>query len=231
MFTDKTRSHRYIFLFGCLLLVVELGVLVLVSTRTPKTPAQILAIILVSGVGGQAGAIFAGLRWFREWPLIGILAAFNIMHLAIFFPLITTLYNQCSRVKFLGKWLKTTRHVAERQKDWVTHMGLFGLPVFIWLPFPWTGTLVGSVIGYLMGIRTSKIMAIAVPAMLISCLTWVFGVKWLKELANIKDELTIAVVIGLILLFTFLRIRAERKEKALEESHKGEKSDEKCQDI
>ncbi|MFP4028924.1 MAG: small multi-drug export protein [Candidatus Brocadiia bacterium] len=220
MFTDKTRSHRYIFLFGCLLLVVELGVLVLVSTRTAKTPAQILAIILVSGVGGQAGAILAGLRWFQEWSLIGILAAFNIMHLAIFFPLITTLYNQCSRVKFLGKWLKTTRHIAERQKDWVTHMGLFGLPVFIWLPFPWTGTLVGSVIGYLMGIRTSKIMGIAVPAMFISCLTWVFGVKWLKELAHIQDELTVAVVLGLIILFSFLRIRAERKEKAIEKAKK-----------
>jgi uncharacterized membrane protein len=221
MFEETPDSHRTIFIVGLILLAVELlgvGVLFMVA---PAVPLKIAGVIATTGVGGQAGAIIAGLRVFglRPWPLAAVLSAFNLVHLCLFFPLFTSLYHRAARMRFIGKIAVSTHRAAERQKDRVSRLGALGLPLFIWLPFPWTGTLVGAVIGYLMGIRTGRIMLIAVPTMLLSVLTWIFGVSYLVMLTEIKTELTVVVLLGLVALFTYLRIHSRRsREEAGEEA-------------
>jgi uncharacterized membrane protein len=208
MFSATPRPHRRIFYIGCCLLAVELAALGVIFAASPVVPAKIFGVIATSGVGGQAGAILAGLELgFEPLALACVLLAFNLMHLCLFFPLITTLYEQCARVRFLGKWLISTRRVAEKQKNKVMRMGAFGLPLFIWLPFPWTGTLVGAVIGYLMGLRTSNIMLIALPSMSLSVFTWIYGVNFLRLISGVRGELTVLVILMLVGLFTFIRLQ------------------------
>ena len=218
MFNETPDSHRIIFIVGCVLLGIELVVLGAMFMVSPVLPAKIAGVIVTTGIGGQAGAILAGLELgLTPWCLAAVLSAFNIMHLCLFFPLFTSLYHRAARMRFIGKIAVSTHRAAERQRDRVTRLGALGLPLFIWLPFPWTGTLVGAVIGYLMGIRTGKIMLIAVPTMLLSVLTWIFGVSYLVIFTHMKTELSIVVLPGLVALFTFLRIRRKRRQKASDE--------------
>jgi uncharacterized membrane protein len=211
MFEETPDSHRTIFVVGWALLAAELLAIGLLFVVTPTLPLKIATVIATTGVGGQAGAILVGVELgLTPWGLAAVLTAFNVMHLCLFFPLFTSLYHRAARMRFIGKLAVSTHRAAEQQKDRVTRLGALGLPLFIWLPFPWTGTLVGAVIGYLMGINTRKIMLIAIPTMLLSVVTWIFGVSYLVMLARVKTELSIVVLLGLVILFTYLRIRRKR---------------------
>lgn len=208
MFEETPDSHRSMFIVGCVLLAVEMLVFGLLFLIAPALPLKIAGVIATTGLGGQAGAILAGLELgLTPWCLAAVLSAFNLMHLCLFFPLFTSLYHRAAGMRFIGKLAVSTHRAAERQKDRVTRLGVLGLPLFIWLPFPWTGTLVGAVIGYLMGIPTGRIILIAIPTMLLSVLTWIFGVSYLVIFLQFKTELTIVVLIGLVALYTYLRIR------------------------
>ncbi|MFO7958598.1 MAG: small multi-drug export protein [Candidatus Brocadiia bacterium] len=215
IFSATPRSHRGIFLAGCALLAVEGTALLVLTALRPVWAAKVCGVIATTGVGGQAGAIIAGLELgFSPWQLGGLLAAFNVMHVCLFFPMITTLYHTCMEMPVIGRWVAATHRAAERQMDEVTRLGSFGLPIFVWLPFPWTGTLVGAVIGYMLGMRTGRVMLMAIPAMLVSVVTWVSAVNYLRLFASIEGWTTVVVLLVLVGAFTAVRL--------LKESRRGE---------
>ncbi len=207
MFRATPRPHRIIFLVGCVLLAIELTGLLILFGWKPGWAAKVCVVIATTGVGGQAGAILAGLELgFSAVQLGAVLIAFNVMHLCLFFPLITTLYHNSMRLKVIGRWVAATRREAEKQKEKVTRLGSFGLPVFVWLPFPWTGTLVGAVIGYLLGMRTSRVMLVAVPAMLLSVVTWVSAADYLRRLSEIGRYVTLGALALILVGFGVWRL-------------------------
>jgi uncharacterized membrane protein len=208
MLSENNKTERRIFITGCILLALELVTLGILWIWVPHFAARVCGVIATTGVGGQAGAVLAGLELgMSRMELAAVLSAFNVMHLCVFFPLITALYNQASQMKVIGKWISSTRKAAEYQRNKVRALGNIGLPIFIWLPFPWTGTLIGAVIGYLIGLPTRKIMIIALTSMFAGIVTWVFGVNWLKSFAGIQGTWTIAIIALLVLAFAYFRMR------------------------
>ncbi len=207
IFSATPPSHRRIFLAGSVLLAVQAAALLVLLAMAPAWAARVCGTIAATSVGGLAGAIVAGLELgLTPWQVVGVLAAFSVMHLCLGFPIITTLYHRAMEVKVLGRWVSATRVAAERQKDMVTRLGSFGLPVFVWLPFPWTGALVGAVIGYMVGMRTRRIMLVAIPAMLLSVVMWVSAVSQMRVFGPFRGwPLLVAV---LVLLGGFTAIRA-----------------------
>ncbi len=207
MFSATPRAHRTIFLTGCVLLGLELIALLALFALRPARAAKVCGVVATTAIGGQAGAILAGLELgFSPWELGAVLTAFNVMHLCLFFPLITSLYHNSMHLKVIGRWVAATRKAAERQKEKVTRLGSFGLPVFVWLPFPWTGTLVGAVIGYLLGMRTGRIFLVAVPAMLLSVVTWISAVNYLRVLSAIGRQITLVALAALLVGFGMWRL-------------------------
>ncbi len=206
MFGESPDSHRSIFNVGCIILIVEVVIMGGIALYEPEIVAKIAGMIATTAFGGLAGAILAGLNMgLAPLQLLIILTAYNLMHLCLFFPLFTGLYHQAAEMKLIGKMAASTQHAARRHKRYVEKLGMVGLPLFIWLPLPWTGTLMGAIVGYLMGVRTRKVFMIAIPTMLISLVSWIWGLDYMLMLTHMTTELTIILIALLVAVYFYFR--------------------------
>ena len=83
----------------------------------------------------------------------------DIILLLVAYPWFGPGYERACRWRYVGPIITGVRLSAARQKGKVEPFGAIGLYFFVLFPFWSTGALVGGVIGYLLGIRTSIVLA------------------------------------------------------------------------
>ncbi len=153
-------------------------------------------------------AILTGLELgLHHLLLVFILFVFNTAWVFLFSPLIISFYNKVIKLKFFGKMLIFTKRMAEMQKENVASMGRWGLPIFVWLPFPWTGALVGFVIGYLMGIPLKNLILVVLTAMLMGIVSWTLGFECFLLLTGKAGKIFSVFMICGMLLIAKLRLK------------------------
>lgn len=164
------------FLFGIILFVLIAGSLVYLLVYEKSIFLKIMGVIMASLAGGRSAAILTGLE-FQVHNMIIILVLFvvNLAWLLTMFSLVIAFFNHISDIKFVGKMLKATKLRAEDQKSKVALWGSWALPVYIWLPFPFTGSFAGALIGFLMGIPLRRLLMVVIASMLVGILSWTYG--------------------------------------------------------
>jgi uncharacterized membrane protein len=100
--------------------------------------------------------------------------------------------------------LESTRKMAEVQQSRIGNYGPWGLPVFVWLPFPWTGALVGSLVGLLIGMSVKRALLIVIPSMMGGVVSWVLGFQQLFVLTGMIGKTICIILLVVMLLFPFL---------------------------
>lgn len=203
------KIERNIFRFGVVLLIGQAVFLVVVALVRPALFGKLVALISAILVGGHLGSIPAGLAMgFRPGEVICFLCLFNLMWLLLLFSVVVRLSGRVTNRGFVSRMVQDTHRIADRQKKRVGRFGMLGLAVFVWLPFPWTGSLVGSVIGLLMGMSIERIMLVVVPSMITAITTWTLGFAHILNLmAHIKKWFSPALAACLILLALLLHLR------------------------
>jgi uncharacterized membrane protein len=200
-----------IFRIGCVLFGVQAIVLIVLSVVDTVLAAQIIAVMTASTFGGRMASVFTGLEFgMHSAFLIVLLSVFNTSWLCFFFPLIATLsHHMMIKLKFVGKMLDSTKKTAERQKERITKYGSWGIAFFIWLPLPWTGSLVGAVVGFLIGLSIKRIMVIAVSSMVLSVISWVFGFQYLFFFTgNTGKLIALFILVTILSSSLYLRVRS-----------------------
>ena len=189
--------------------------LVVVAVVRPALFGKMIALISASLAGGHLTAIPAGLGLgFRPLELICFLSFFNLMWLLLIYSLVIKLSDRATGHKLIGQMVRDTHAIAHSQKARVSRFGMLGLAIFVWLPFPWTGSMVGAVIGLLMGMSTERIMFVVVPSMFLGITTWTVCFTYLFDLmARLEQWFSFALAACIILLALLLRFhRAHRRE-------------------
>jgi uncharacterized membrane protein len=210
LFSSK-QIEGVIFRLGCILFIVQGTILIILSVVDHVLAAQIIAVMTASTVGGRMASVLTGLEFeMHSAFLIVLLSVFNISWLFVFFPLIVTFsHHMMIKLKLVGKILDSTQKTAERQKERITKYGTWGLALFIWLPLPWTGSLIGAVVGFLIGLSTKRTTVIAVSAMLLSVVSWVFGFKYFLLFSGNTGKIIAIFILGTILSFSlYFRLRS-----------------------
>jgi uncharacterized membrane protein len=218
---EKVRTgkiERNIYRFGVVLLIGEAIFLVVVAIVRPALFGKMLALISASLVGGHLGSIPAGLAMgFRTGEVICFLCLFNLMWLLLFFSLVVKLSDRATGShagRVVSRMVQDTHRIAARQKSRVGRFGMAGLAVFVWLPFPWTGSLVGAVIGLLMGMSMERIMLVVVPSMITAITTWTLGFAYVFNLmAHLEKWVSPALAVCVILLAVLLRFRRLQRQE------------------
>jgi uncharacterized membrane protein len=209
LFSSK-QIEGVIFRLGCILFIVQALILIILSVVDPALAAQIIAVMTASTIGGRMASVLTGLEFgMHSVFLIVLLGVFNISWLFVFFPLIVTFsHHMMIKLKLVGKMLDSTQKTAERQKERITKYGTWGLALFIWLPLPWTGSLVGAIVGFLIGLSITRTTVVAVSSMLLSVLSWVFGFKYLLLFTGNTGKVISIFILGTILSFSlYFRLR------------------------
>ena len=131
----------------------------------------------------------------------------------IVFPLFIEFRMRVREMKIVGRHFISTRATAEKQKKRVEKLGTWFIPFYIWLPFPWTGVLIGSVLGHLVGIPTKKILLIAVPSMLAGQISWVYGFESFFILTGTPGKiLAVLLIIGFLAASYFPKKQSKKPE-------------------
>lgn len=207
MFRSSERIEAFIFYLGCCLFASEIVMVLILWFLQRELILKIGAVIIASLLSGRMASILTGQELgLHPLSLITTLAIWNSSLLFIFLPLIVTFFHKIIKPRFLGNLVDSMRKRAEVQKGRIDKYGPWGLPVFVWLPFPWTGALVGAVIGLMIGMSMKRALLFVIPSMIIGIVSWVFGVHYLAGLTGMAGKTICTILLVGLLLFPFLHM-------------------------
>jgi len=154
-FGPSRTTLRTIELTGWSLFAVWLTVLSVCAFVQPEPYAEgwrlVLELAFLGHVLNAADGISNG---FSNPYLIFQCGLQDIVLVLVAYPWIVRAYQGMDTRGIVGKTIDNFRKSAERQHRYVEPFGAIGLWIFVVFPFWGTGALVGSVVGYLLGLRT-----------------------------------------------------------------------------
>jgi uncharacterized membrane protein len=151
-------------------------------------------------LGGRA----AGMSWgyshdLSAWVVITANMGIETFMTMLFYPLFVF---SCRRLLVIGPLeaaMSRARAAAEAHHKTVVRFGVPGIFVFVWIPLPMTGPLVGSVIGFLIGLRPWVNVATVLAGTYMAVLCWGIVlhrlVGWLEDVGSFLPYLLVAVLL------------------------------------
>ena len=167
--------------FGWGLLALWLATLVVVALIWPDPYAQGWRLVLELLFLGRAVSIADGIAsGFRSGYLMFQNGLEDIILLLIVYPWVVAAYEGVAGFRLLRRTIDRVRRTAEANRKVVEPWGVLGLWMFVFFPFWSTGALIGSVIGYLLGMRTWVVFASVFTGHFLS----VAGLVWTFDLTR-----------------------------------------------
>ena len=100
----------------------------------------------------------------------------------------------------LKRFLDRTRAAAEHHHDKVRRYGIAGLFIFVWFPFWMTGPVVGSAIGYLLGLPAWLTITVVLGGTYIAMGAWAYLIFGLHSKAAVFAPWAPALIVLLLIL-------------------------------
>jgi len=167
-------------------------------------------------IGLAAGMSFGYAHGFGHLPVIVSSALSDTLQVLVFYPLFVLSWNRLIDIGRLGPYLARVHASAESQQGWVRRFGIAGLFLFVFVPFWMTGPVVGSIIGFLLGLRARVNLTVVLLASYVGIVLWALLFSQLTTLAGTYHRWALfAAVIALVLLaFVARRILPRRRTAA-----------------
>lgn len=205
-------------LLGHLTLVVTLISWLLMYLFIGKPYQQTWWIILMALFLGRGAAVGAGLGvHFNAWYLFFIAIMADVFLVFYVYPLFVRNYRHLTRVPYIGTYLDNLHTAALGYKKSVAPYGIAGLLVFVLFPFWSTGPLVGSILGFLIGLPAVGTIITVTIGNTIAAAIWVWAYDslhdWNRGAALLLFVVFLAFAIGGIVFAQF----RHKKKIALEE--------------
>lgn len=210
--TDPKRmgSEKDLFISGVVLLAFELVLVAVLAAADHPMVLKIVPVIAASLIGGRMASVLSGLELgLQPIPLIVMLFFFNIMWLMISFPLLVGLFNRVLSWKFLRRASDQIKKQALKRRDKISPLGRLGLFIFVWLPLPWTGAVIGSLVCYSMGMGIKQSMGLVIPAMLVGIISWVYGFKGLIIVTGVVGKIASLALLAIFLIYQYIPRKLE----------------------
>jgi len=148
----------------------------------------------------------------------------DIAMFLLIFPIFVRFYERVARDRAIDRLFRSLAKAAESHQKALQGYGALGLFLFVFFPISGTGTLVGSVVGYLIGLKMRIVLPVVITAHL-SCLFVLLAFfDWLAPVLQSVNEgvaqyfawVILAVVVGLGWMYKVLRPRVDRWRNASE---------------
>jgi uncharacterized membrane protein len=197
----QTTEGRLL-LVGVALLAVLLGALALTWFIAPDAA---FVYIVMGGlnlaVGRAAGMSFgyaSGLGHAQVIPLNMIIESTQVITVYPLFALTWTHLIETPRwTAMMGRMTAA----AENHRAQIQRYGIVGLFFFVFTPFWMTGPVIGAIIGFLIGLRTSTNLTVVLAATYVAICVWALLLNELSRWAGAYNELApFALVVALVLL-------------------------------
>jgi uncharacterized membrane protein len=162
------------------LLVVALGIGWLVEPEWTLVFAAMTGLNLL--IGRAAGMSFGYANGLDHAVVIGSNVLVETIQVLVIYPLFVLSWRNLVDVRRLRRFLVRMRHSAEASQLQVARYGMAGLFLFVFLPFWMTGPVVGSIIGFLIGLKPRQNLSTVLAATYVAIGIWALLFDQLNEL-------------------------------------------------
>ena len=162
------------------LLVLALGIGWLLEPEWTLVFAAMTGLNLL--IGRAAGMSFGYANGLDHAIVIGSNVLVETIQVLVIYPLFVLSWRNLVDVRRLQRYLVQVRRSAEANESRVARYGMTGLFVFVFLPFWMTGPVVGSIIGFLIGLKTRQILMTVLAATYVAIGVWALAFEQLNEL-------------------------------------------------
>lgn len=197
---------------GLLLICGAAALLIIISYIYRDTAGKLLTVIATHLLSGRAGGISVGLNsGLSEWLVIITATSIDSLVVFILYPLFVLSYRRYFKPKFLRNVLNRSVNAAEKSKVKIRKYGMMGLLFFVWFPLHMTGPLVGSILGFMLGLHTAVTLVIVISGTFFAVLSWVYLFKNLITLTGrYSFYIPLAVIVIAVSLLVILRLRKKK---------------------
>jgi uncharacterized membrane protein len=134
-----------------------------------------------------------------QWLIVLLATYVDIMAMLIILPLFVYSYEHFFEGRFFQKRMKPMLRKAQANVGTFGRFKIVGVFFFVWLPFWMTGIIAGSVLGYLLGLRTWVTVTTVSLGAFAAVWSWVYAYdKLFTWLSGIHQEVPLAFTILLI---------------------------------
>jgi uncharacterized membrane protein len=177
---------------------VWLGVKLILSPADSQFLTGMTATTLVFGrAAGLAFGYSTGLGHATVIPIAMIVETF---HVIVFYPLFVFGWRHLLVIKSLKNVFERIHNKAETHKATIQRYGIIGLFVFVWFPFWMTGPVVGSVIGFLLGLPVWLNMAVVLAGTYVAIVAWALFLREVHERVASYDPYAALVLVVLLIV-------------------------------
>ena len=184
-------------------------------------------IILTALFLGRGAAVGSGLGiHFNPWYLYFIAVMSEVFLVFYVYPIFVRNYRHLTHVPHIGRHLDNLHTAALHYKTRVAPYGIAGLLVFVVFPFWSTGPLVGSILGFLIGLPVRATLLTVNLGNIVAAALWVYAYDslhdWNRGAALLLLAVFLAFAIGGIL---FAQFQHKRRTNAIASDHESEETD------
>ena len=187
-------------------------------------PDSVLTYTAMTGlnlvIGRAAGMSFgyaSGLDHAQVVPLNMLVESIQVL---VIYPLFVLSWRQLIRVPRLQAFLARMHRAAQTHGGSVRQFGIIGLFVFVFVPFWMTGPVVGSIIGFLIGLRPWVNIVVVLGATYVAIGVWALLLNELSDwAATVNRFAPYALVLAIALILVVIQWLARRRERETDAGH------------
>jgi uncharacterized membrane protein len=162
------------------------------------TGLKVLSMIGACHLGGRLAFIGAGLEHgFSALSIVAIASVHNGVVLLLVYSIWLRLAQRLETVPFIARLTEKARLSRSLRPRW----SLVGIAIFIWVPLPMTGAVVGALLAHIEGYAPRQVVTVAFGSMVAGVITWTVAFEplyhWMRELG---PHITTAATLVLVLL-------------------------------
>jgi len=165
------------------LMLITLGVGWLTKPEWTLVFAAMTGLNLL--IGRAAGMSFGYANGLDHTVVICSNVLVETIQVLVLYPLFVLSWRNLVDVRRLRRVLVGMRRSAEASRPRVARYGMLGLFVFVFLPFWMTGPVVGSIIGFLLGLKSRQTLGIVLVATYVAIGAWALLFEQINDLLAI----------------------------------------------
>lgn len=181
-------------------------------------PDRILAYTAMTGlnlvIGRAAGMSFGYASGFGHAQVIPLNMLVESIQVLVVFPLFALSWRQMIRVPRLQPWLTRMQRAAELHGGTVRKFGIVGVFVFVFVPFWMTGPVVGSIIGFLIGLRPWVNVSVVLASTYVAIGVWALLLNELSAWAGTVNRFApYALFLAIVLIAAAMHLLGRHRDR------------------